>query len=114
MSAIVADLLELFDAEVTATPGAPDGYGAWAASGTPVTLPARYEAGPRMVKDRTGQEVVSSGLMLLAGTLSTYDASRWRFQLPTTFSPHTVNVEAIGIRPQSDEDGAVYTEVDLP
>lgn len=109
------DLLELFDAEVTGHLGYLDGSGSWFASGAAVTLPARYEASVRMVRNqRSGQEVVSSGLVILSGTLPTNDASLWRWTLPSSFGPHAEDVEAIAIRPESDESGIIYMELDLP
>lgn len=108
------DLAELFDSTVIAQPGVVDGAGDWLASGGNATYPARYEGGPRMVRNAAGQEVVSSLLILINGVLVSHDASIMRFTIPSTFAPHTDTIQAIRIDPVSDETGVISAEIYLP
>lgn len=109
------DLAELFDSTITAQPGVLDGAGTWFASGVPQVLPARYEGGPRMVRNREGQEVVSSLLCLINGVLVSHDASIMRFTIPANpFTPHTTEIQAERIDPVSDETGVISAEIYLP
>lgn len=109
------DLAELFDSTVIAQAGVVDGAGDWLASGGNATYPARYEGGPRMVRNAAGQEVVSSLLILINGVLVSHDASIMRFTIPANpFSPHTQNIQALRIDPVSDETGVISAEIYLP
>ncbi len=111
---IVDDLAELFDAEVLVQPGNLDGFGTFTASGSAVALPARYEEGPRLVRDVTGQEVTSSVLIIVGGVLPSHDPSKLRFTLPSaTFLPFD-KLQAIRIDPVSDETGVIAAEVSMP
>ena len=110
------DLAELFDSTVIAQPGVVDGAGDWLASGANQILPARYEGGPRIVRNASsGQEVVSSLLVLINGVLVSHDASIMRFTIPANpFSPHIELIQAIRIDPVSDETGVISAEIYLP
>lgn len=113
--AFMDDLAELFDSTIVAQPGTVDGAGTWLASGANQTLPARYEGGPRMVRNSAGQEVVSSLLVLVNGVLVSHDASIMRFTIPATpFSPHVAEIQALRIDPISDETGVISAEIFLP
>lgn len=110
---ILDDLLDLFDGEVIVQPGTTDGYGTFTNAGSALTLPARFEGGSRLVRDRSGQEVVSTMTVIVAGLLASSDPSAFRFTLPSTFTP-SADIQAIAIEPVSDETGPIYTEVILP
>ena len=114
---IVDELLPIVNAEVSAQNGTLDGSGAWTPTiDAPVVLPARVEVGPRTVMSpSSGQEVHSSGLVVLMGTLPHYDETRWRFTLPVAYrSPSGVPVTAIRIDPIEDETEVVAAEMYLP
>jgi len=112
--AIVNDLLDLFDAKITMQPGLLDWSGSWLASGANQTLPCRYEGGPRMVRDSSGQQVVSSLLCIVGGMLQATNPSLVRFTIPATFLPQTSLIQAIRIDIVSDETGPICAEVSLP
>lgn len=102
---IADDLLDLAPFTVSAQNGALSGSGVWSASGSPVSLRSRVEVGPRTVTDKTGQEVVSSGLVVALGTLAHYDETLWRFTLPAPFDEPAGYRVALRIDPITDEDG---------
>ena len=108
---IVSELLALFDSTIVVQPGTLDGSGAWLASGSNTSYPARYEFGARIVRDWTGQEVTSSVFAIVAGVLTTHDPSVLRFTIPAaTFLPYS-ELQALRIDPVSDESGPICCEV---
>lgn len=113
--AFMDDLAELFDSTVTARFGTVDGAGTWN-GGDGIIYPARYEGGPRMVRNAaSGQEVVSSLLILINGVLVSHDVSVMRFTIPANpFTPHITEIQAIRIDPVSDETGVISAEIYLP
>jgi hypothetical protein len=106
---IVDALLHLFPETVTGQPGIIDRSGNWVASGTAVTLPARYEGVERMVRNTQNQEVTSTLTVIVAG-VATFKPSLWRFTLPDRYSPHE-QVQALSTSHESDENGPVYQEL---
>lgn len=110
----MSDLADLFDSTLIAQPGYVDGAGTWFASGAAQNLPARYEGGPRMVRNGSGQEVVSSLLVLINGVLTSHDPAIMRFTIPAHFNPQTSEIQAIHIDPVSDETGIISAEIFLP
>jgi len=112
--AFLDDLLPLFDATIVAQPGFVDGAGTWFASGGSAEYRCRYEGGPHLVRDMSGQEVVSSVLCIVGGVLVSHDPSIMRFDITSPFQPHRLEVQALRIEPVSDETGVIYDEVYLP
>jgi len=110
----MSDLAHLFDSTIHAQPGYVDGSGTWFASGVPQDIPARYEGGPRMVRSASGQEVVSSLLVLINGVLVSHDPAVMRFTIPAVFTPLTTEIQALRIDPVSDETGVISAEIYLP
>jgi hypothetical protein len=108
----IDDLSELFNESLVATPGILDEYGAFIASGAVLNLPCRIEGESRLVRDPSGQEVVSSVQVVVAG-YNDLTVERHRYTLPTRFSPNFL-LRAIAIDKVSDEDEPVYEEILLP
>ena len=106
---IVDALLHLFPETITGQPGTIDNSGVWTASGSPVTLPARYEGVERMVRNPQNQEVTSTLTVIVAG-IATYKPKLWRFTLPSRYSPHT-EVQALSTSHESDANGPIYQEL---
>ena len=106
---IVDALLHLFPETITGQPGTIDRSGNWTASGSAVTLPARYEGQERIVRNSQNQEVTSMLTVIVAG-VAAYKPSLWRFTLPSRYSPNT-QVQALATTHESDENGPIYQEL---
>lgn len=109
---IVDQLLHLFPDTITGQPGVLDSFGTWIASGAQVTLPARYEGGPRVVRTPQGQDQVST-LSAIVGGVGGFNPDTWRFTIPSRFTPHA-NLIAINVLKESDATQVVYEEVIFP
>jgi hypothetical protein len=112
VSAFAAEFIDLMSDTLIATPGVLDEYGAFVASGVVMSLPCRIEGAARLVRDPSGQEVVSSVQVIVAG----YDdltVEGHRYTLPARFNPR-IDLRAIVIDKESDESGPCYEEIDLP
>jgi hypothetical protein len=109
---IVGELEHLFFEELTAQPGSVDREGTWTASGTAVTIKARFEGRVRMVRTNGGQEVASSVSAIVAGAPG-FTPTTYRFTLPSRFTPNT-NVVAVHVEHETDADGPCYEEVFFP
>lgn len=112
MPSFMADLAELFPDTITCHPGVLDLRGTWTPSGVPVTLPCYYEGGPRLVRDASGQEVVSSVRAIVKG-VPPVRPDTWRFTLPSRYYPHLV-VKAITADQHVDELEPIALEIFFP
>jgi hypothetical protein len=111
-ASIVNDLLELMPDTLTATPGHLDGYGKFVASGAVLALPCYISGKTRLVRDLTGQEVVSS-MKVTVGGVNDLTVEGHRYTLPTRFNPR-VDLRAILVKKVSDEDGPHHEVVMFP
>jgi hypothetical protein len=112
---IVDDLLDLADSTISVQSGTVDGYGVFSASGSPVSLPCRYEEGAKLVRDASSkQEVVSSVCAIVLGVLPSHDPSTLRFTLPSGRFAQSADIQATRIDPIADETGVIGAEVYFP
>ena len=109
---IVADLADMLPDTLTAQPGSLDAFGEWTASGAALTPDCYIEGETRLVRDQTGQEVVSS-VQVYVGSVNGLDVDGYRYTLPARFVP-SGELRAIGVQQISDDGGANYEVVLLP
>ena len=111
-STFAAEFADLMPDTVIVTSGYLNSYGDFITSGAILSLPCRIEGTSKLVRDRAGQEVVSS-FQIYTDSFNTLSVDRHRFTLPSRFTPRT-EVQAIGIDPESDETGPCYEVIYLP
>lgn len=137
---LLDDLGDMMPDTLVAKPGSTDGFGAWTASGTELSMPCLIEGENRLVRDNAGQEVVSSLQVIVGVTAALIEAwialgwSGWidagwvsgddayptiltttgyRYDLPGRF-PQRTDLKAIAIERASDEIGAHHEVVQFP
>jgi hypothetical protein len=109
---ILDDLADMFPDVLTAQPGSLDAFGGFTPSGAALALDCYIEGGAKLVRDKSGQEVVSSVQAIVASAPG-LTVDDYRYTLPARFDPRE-DLRAIGVVEVSDEDGALYEEVLFP
>lgn len=110
---IVADLIDLYDSTLIATPGIQDYDGSWIPSGQVLSnLLCRIEGEERLIRRQDGQEVTSSMQVYVAG-YNNLTVKSHRYTLPARFSPEA-DIKAIGVNKVDDEEGTLYEVVLFP
>lgn len=106
------DLDDLFPDSLVAQPITTDAFGDETNDGAALTLDCYINVEAKLVRDDTGQEVVSSAQVIVQGH-NNLTVQSHRYTLPARFNPRE-DLQAIGVNKVSDEDGASYEEVLLP
>lgn len=110
---IVPDLLDLMPDTISAQPGYTNFLGEFVPSGAAIGgMRCRISQGARLVRDRSGKEVVSSVRATVGGVygLTTH---QHRYTLPGRHDPNA-SLEAISVQVVSDEDGPHHTVISFP
>lgn len=110
MSAPITDLVaDMFSSVVDVTPVTRDGYGN-ATDGTPFSVLCRISGKSRLVRDREGQEVVSTYKLIVPGDNS-LTADAHLYTLPAGYSPRDRR-KAISVKTvNNDTPDTVHHEV---
>lgn len=108
----LGDLDDLFPDTLVAQPVTTDAFGDETDDGAALTLDCYIEAESKLVRDETGQEVVSSVQAIVQGH-NNLTVQSHRYTLPARFNPRE-DLTAIAVPKLSDEDGALYEEVQFP
>ena len=112
MASIVSDLSDLLGDTLTAQAGSVDFEGVWTPSGSALNLACHLSGDVRMIRDATGQEVVSS-VRAVVDTGSALTVDGFRYTLPAGYDPRT-DLKAIAVTKARDEDGAHHEVVHFP
>jgi hypothetical protein len=110
---ILGDLSDCFPDTVIGQPVSKDAFGEFTASGASTSIACKISQKSRLIRDPSnGREVVSSFKVTVAGTPG-FNTRDWRYTLPARFSPR-VNLEAMAVKPVSDEDGQHHEVLFFP
>ena len=112
VDSLINHLTDCMSDTISAQLGTIDGFGKFTASGTPVTIQCYIKGESMLIRDPTGQEVISSFQIVTAGPFN-LNAESYRYTLPTSFTPKT-DLKAIAIRKVVDEDGPHHEVIMLP
>lgn len=110
---ILADLSDCFPDTISAQPVTLNAYGEFAASGDASALNCYISQKTRLIRDPvSGREVVSSVKVTVAGVFG-LTTSGYRYTLPSRYDPR-LNLEAMAVKPVSDEDGPHHEVLFFP
>lgn len=93
-------------------PGNLDATGRFTASGSPLTIKCRISGKVKLVRDRTGQQVVSS-VQAVTDSYNNLTTDKHRYTLPSRFDPR-VSLRAIAVVKVSDENGPCFERIMFP
>lgn len=109
---LLTELADMFPDTLVAQAGSTDAFGAFTASGAAVSHAAQVTGDVRLVRDASGQEVVSSVKVIVAGAPG-LTVEGHRYTLPSRFSPGTA-LQAIRVDHYTDESGPCYETIRFP
>lgn len=109
---LLTTLADFFPDELLAQPGSTDGFGEWTASGSALNIPCYISGKVRLVRNASGNEVVSS-VKVTCAEVNTLTTTGFRYTLPSRYTPNA-DIEAISTKPVSDEGGAHHEVLFLP
>ncbi len=113
MGTFLEDLRELAPHELLAQPGFLTGTGGFVPSGDVLTIPCNIEGEATLVRDNQAREVVSSYTAFCL-EFNSLTVDGFRFTLPAEFPEPRVDLKAIRVDPNSDEEGTLFEVVSFP
>lgn len=107
-----ANFTDMMVDDLLCQPGTVDATGKFTAVGSPLTVKCRVSGKIKLVRDRTGQQVVSS-IQAVTNSFNNLTTDKHRYTLPVRFDPR-LSLKAIAVVKVSDENGPCFERVMFP